>query len=338
MKYRNLGRSGLKVSEICLGTFNFGDQVGEADAVRIIESALTSGVTFLDTSDRYAKTISESIVGKALTGKRQSVVLSTKVAFATGPGTNDGGLSRKHIMEAVENSLRRLRTDYIDVYYAHVPDYDTPIEETLRAFDDLIHHGKVRYIGCSNFFSWQLCKALWVSDVRNLARFDCVESPYNLLLRDIERELVPLCESEGVGICVYNPLAGGILTGKYDPDKPAPPGTRFTMAPAMSNNRPKGQVYSERYWHAANFQAIEKLKQVAGKHGLDVTHVALAWVLNNRAISSAICGVSSLAQLEKNLPAAELTLAPEILAACDDVWQQLHPGKFTYGRGPEGMV
>lgn len=341
MQYKNLGRTGLKVSEICLGTFNFGNQVGEADSAKIISSALASGINFLDTSDGYIKGISETTVGKALKGKRRDVVLATKVAFVTGPGVNDRGLSRRHIMDAIENSLRRLQTDYIDLYYAHVPDYETPIEETLRAYDDLIHQGKVRYIGCSNFFSWQLCKALWVSDVRDLARFECVESPYNLLLRDIEDELIPLCTAEDVGICVYNPLAGGLLTGKYDPCKPPPEGTRFTMSGEkshMSNNMPKGAVYTKRYWSKTNFDVIAQLRKVAEKNGRNMTQLALAWILNNPAISSAICGVSSVKQLDKNLQAAGLILTPEERAACDEVWNQLRPRRFTYGRPRDGLV
>ena len=208
MKYRRMGRTGLKVSEICLGTMIYGDQVEEARALKIIRKALDSGVNFLDTADMYVEGKSEEIVGKALKGYRDSVVLATKVANRTGPGPNDVGLSRKHIMKAIEDSLRRLKTDYIDIYYVHLPDYETPIEESLHALDDLVHQGKVRYIACSNFRAWQLCKALWVSDIQNLARFDCIQPPYNLITRDIEYELLPLCVGEGVGVCVYSPLAG----------------------------------------------------------------------------------------------------------------------------------
>ncbi len=186
MQYRKLGRTGLKVSAICLGTMTYGDQVGETEAINIIEEALNAGVNFFDTADSYAEGRAEEIVGKALKGERHSVVLATKVASRTGPGANDIGLSRKHIMKGIEDSLRRLETDYIDLYYVHRPDYDTPIEETLRTLDDLVHQGKVRYIACSNFHAWQLCKALWMSDLHNLAPFDCIQSPYNLLTRDVE--------------------------------------------------------------------------------------------------------------------------------------------------------
>lgn len=326
MQYRKLGRTGLKVSAICLGTMTYGNQVGEIEAINIIESALAAGVNFFDTADVYAEGRSEEIVGKALKKKRHSVALATKVANRTGPGANDIGLSRKHIMKGIEDSLRRLGTDYIDLYYVHLPDYDTPIEETLRALDDLVHQGKVRYIACSNFRAWQLCKALWVSDRHNLARFECIQPPYNLLTRDIEYELLPLCASEGVGICVYNPLAAGLLTGKHDhPHKPPAEGTRFTLEGI-------GPMYYERYWSSSNFEAVARLGQIAKEYGRNLTQFALAWTLSNEIITSAICGATSLKQLEENLGAAELKLSEEELVACDGVWQQLRPLRFFYGR------
>ena len=325
MQYRNMGRTGLKVSAICLGGTEFERKLGEAESIEIIKSAMDAGVNFFDTADAYAEGRSEEIVGKALKGKRHSVVLATKVAARTGPDANDIGLSRKHIMRGIEGSLRRLETDYIDLYYVHSPDYDTPIEETLRALDDLVHQGKVRYIGCSNFHAWQLCKALWVSDLHNLARFDCIQSPYNLLTRDIEYELLPLCASEGVGVCVYIPLAGGLLTGKHDPNKPPAEGTRFTLERV-------GPVYYERYWSATNFEAIAGLKQIAREYDRSLAQFALAWILSNETITSAIFSATSLKQLEENLGAAEVKLSEEELAACDGVWQKLSPRpKWFYG-------
>jgi len=325
MRYKKLGRAGLKVSEICLGTMTFGDQVGETEAINIMRSATAAGVNFFDTADMYVGGKSEQIVGKALKGERDSVVLASKVGNRMGPGANDIGLSRKHIMRAIEDSLRRLETDYLDLYYVHLPDYDTPIEETLHALDDLVHQGKVRYIACSNFRAWQLCKALWVSDVHNLARFDCIQSPYNLLTRDIEYELLPLCASEGVGVSVYNPLAGGLLTGKHDPTKPPAKGTRFTLENL-------GPMYYERYWSASNFEAVAHLKEIANERGRNLIQFSLAWILSNETITSAICGASSVKQLEQNLGATEVRLSPEELAACDGVWQQLRPLRFFYGR------
>ncbi len=325
MRYRKVGRTGLKVSAICLGTMTYGNQVGEIEAIKIIASALAAGVNFFDIADVYTAGRSEEIVGKALKRERHSVVLATKVAQRTGPGANDIGLSRKHIMKGIEDSLHRLETDYIDLYYVHQPDYDTPIEETLRTLDDLVHQGKVRYIACSNFHAWQLCKALWVSDLHNLAPFDCIQSPYNLLTRDIEYELLPLCASEGVGVCVYNPLAGGLLTGKYDPNKSPAEGTRFAHERYEAG-------YHKRYWSAANFEAVARLMQIAKEHGRTLTQFALAWVLSNETITSAICGATSLKQLEENLGATEVKLSEEELTGCDEVWQQLRPLRFLYGR------
>ncbi len=322
MQYKKLGRTGLKVSALCLGTMTFGAQVEETEALKIIGKALEDGVNFFDTSNAYVQGKSEEIVGKALKKERQSVVLATKVSLRIGPGVNDSGLSRKHIMRGVEDSLRRLGTDYIDLYYAHMPDHDTPIEETLRALDDLVRQGKVRYIACSNFHAWRLCKALWVSDLRNLARFDCVQSPYNLLTRDIENELLPLCASEGVGVCVYNPLAAGLLTGKHDPNKPPAEGTRFALA----------QGYYQRYWSDINFKAVASLGKIAKEHDRSLAQFALAWILSNETITSPICGASSVKQLEENLGATEVKLSEEELAGCNEVWQQFRPVRFSYGR------
>src|SRR3989304_4280058 len=191
MQYKRLGSTGLKVSRICLGAMNYGDPVPEAECLKIVKSAIAGGVNFFDTADMYARGKAEEILGRALRGERHSVVIATKVAVPCGPGPNDGGLSRKHIMEAVEDSLKRLQTDYIDLYYAHFPDFETPLEETLRALDDLVRQGKVRYIAASNFPVWHLAKAMRISAVNNLSRFECVEPPYNLLARDVEMEMLP---------------------------------------------------------------------------------------------------------------------------------------------------
>ena len=327
MKYKRLGRTGLKVSPICLGTMNYGDPVSEAEATKIVNDAFDVGVNFLDTADMYSGGQSEEIVGKAVKGKRDSFVIATKVCGKSGPGPNDLGLSRKHIMQAVEGSLKRLQTDYIDVYYTHTPDYDTPIEETLRAFDDLVHQGKVRYIGCSNFAAWQLGKALWVSDLYKLARFECVEPPYNLLTRDIEMELVPLCESEEIGICVYNPLAGEMLTGLHEFGKPPAEG-RFT-------HKLMGPGYKDRYWSELNFKAVDTLKQVAKDHGCTLAQFAIAWVLNNKAITSVLSGTTAAKQLNENIEAADIVLTEEEKKICDDVWLMFRPPRYHYAKTPE---
>jgi len=322
MKYRNMGRTGLKVSEMSLGTMTMGTEVSEEDSINIIKSALAAGINILDTADVYSGGRSEEIIGKALKEERHSVVIATKVNERRGPGPNDAGLSRKHIMWGIEESLRRLQTDYIDLYYCHFFDYETPIEETLRTLDDLVHEGKVRYIGCSNFWAWQLCKSLWVSELHNLARFDCIETPYNLLTRDIEPELLPLCANEGIGVCVYNPLASELLTGRHAPDKPPTEG-RFTLEML-------GPMYLERYWSDINFQAVDRLKQIAKEHDRSLSQFALAWILSNKTITSFLSGVTSLRQLEENLAATEVELTEEELLACDEVWHMFRPPRHSY--------
>lgn len=325
MRYRYLGRTGLKVSAICLGTGEYGNQVEEKEAVRIMSGALAAGINFFDTADAYAEGRSEKIIGRWLKGHRHSIVLATKVSRRMGPGPNDVGLSRKHITEAVEDSLRRLQTDYIDLYYAHSPDANTSIEESLRAFDDLVHQGKVIYIGCDNFRAWQLCKALWASESEHLVRFDCIEWPYNLLTRDIEYELLSLCTSENVGVCVYNPLAGGLLTGKHDPNKPPADNTRFSL-------KHVGQMYRERYWSATNFEAVAYLKQIAREQGCSLAQFALAWILTNKTVTSAVCGATSPKQLEEDISATEIEISKEALVAADSVWDQIRPPRFFDGR------
>ena len=221
MQYNKVGRTGLKVSAIGMGALIFGNQVNETDAIKIMDLAFEKGINLFDTANGYTGGRSEEIVGKAIKNKRHAVVLATKVANRQGPGPNDLGLSRKHIIRDVEESLRRLDTDFLDLYYAHRPDYTTPIEETLRAFDNLVQQGKVRYIACSNFAAWQLCGAWWSSRINHLAPFVAIQSHYNLLERSIESELVPCCESYGIGIIPYFPLARGFLTGKYKRGQPA---------------------------------------------------------------------------------------------------------------------
>ena len=325
MKYRKMGRSGLMVSEICLGTMTFGNQIDEAETIKLIKWAIDAGINFIDTADQYVDGLTEEIVGKGLKGARHSVVLATKVgAWKSGPTVNDIGLSRKHIMKGIEGSLRRLGTDYIDLYYAHRWDWATPIDETLRALDDLVHQGKVRYIGCSNYFVWQLCKALWVSELNHLTRYDCTQPPYNLITRGIEDEFLTVCKNEGVGVCVYNPMAAGLLTGKHDPTKPPAEGTRFS-------NKLMGKTYSDRYWLASNFEAVKRFKEITQQHGRSMAQFALAWILNNKTITSVVCGSTSIKQMEENAGATEVKLSDDELAACDEVWNQLRPPRFFYG-------
>ncbi len=356
MKYRKMGRTGLKVSSFCLGTMTFGRPVEEKQSIKIIHAAIDAGVNFIDTADMYANGVTEEFVAKAIKGKRDSLVLASKGghirkldekygehldcgpidlarprAFHSWPagagfGHNDMGLSRKHIMQAVEGSLRRLKTDYLDLYYAHMPDYATPLDETLRAMDDLVRQGKVRYLGCSNFRAFQLSKALWISDKLNLARWDCIQPPYNLLARDVEYELLPLCAEEGVGVCVFSPMAAGFLSGKYKKDEKPKEGVRFSLSHL-------GFRYNQPYWDDACFRAVERLSQLAGEHGIPLPEFALAWVLSNKAITSIVCGATTVEQLEQNMGAVDTVLPKEALEACDAIWcEELRPPRLFYGR------
>jgi aryl-alcohol dehydrogenase (NADP+) len=322
MKHRRLGRTGLKVSEICLGTMTFAGQSDEPTAKRIMDVAAERGVTFLDTADVYpippdpdTSGRTEEVVGRwlAASGRRDAFVLATKCKMRVGRGPNDEGLSRRHILASCEASLRRLKTDYIDLYQAHQPDPDTPIDETLRAFDDLVRSGKVRYVGCSNYAGWQLALALGAAERPGRARYDCVQPRYNLLYREIENELLPLCRDQGVGVIVYNPLAGGLLSGKYAGGEPPRPGTRFTLGAS-------GELYRERYWQAAQFEAVAALQDYTRVRGLNLATVSVAWVLAQPGVTSAIVGASRPEQLDATLAAADAALDPETLAACDAAW------------------
>jgi aryl-alcohol dehydrogenase-like predicted oxidoreductase len=309
---------------------NYGDPVSEEDSIKIVKNAIELGVNFFDTADAYGKTKSEVVLGKALKSYRQSVVIATKTFVPTGPGPNDGGLSRGRIMQAIEQSLKRLQTDYIDLYYCHFPDYEIPLEETLRALDDLVHQGKVRYIGCSNYPVWYISSALKISAVKNIAQFDCVQPVYNLLTRDIEMELLPFCANEGLGVCTYNPLAGEMLTGKHVFGKPPAEG-RFT-------HETLGKGYYDRYWSSLNFQAVDKLKKVAAEHGCSLPQFSLAWILSNATITSVLSGTTALDQVKENLAADEVKLSQEELNACDEVWQIFRAPRYHYAKNPQGLA
>ncbi len=323
MNVRRLGHTGLKVSEICLGTMTFGHQCDQQTSFAILDRAADRGVFFIDTADAYpvpptpeTAGRTEEIVGQWLKGRRDRFVVATKCRIRVGTGPNDEGLSRRHVLRAAEDSLRRLRTDYIDLYQAHAPDPSTPLEETLRAFDELVRSGKVRYVGCSNFPAWQTALALGISDRLGLARFDCVQPRYNILWREAEAELLPLCRDQGLGVIAYNPLAGGFLSGKYRSLEAPPPGTRFTLGKT-------GELYRERYWHQAQLEAVAQLQQFFGQRGQSLVSVAVAWVLARAGVTSAIVGASRPEQLADSLAAADLTLDNEALEVCDSVWYGL---------------
>ncbi len=322
MEFRSLGRSGLKVSRLCIGTMTFGNQVDEQESIRMVNRALEEGINFFDTANVYNKGVSEEILGKALQGKRDDVVVATKVFNMMGPGPNDRGLSRKHIIKAVEESLRRLKMDYVDLYQLHGPDYATPLEETLATMDQLVHDGKTRYVGLSNYAAWQICHAFWICDRRNLAPIVSVQPMYNLLARGMEQELVPFCREFGLGTMVYNPLAGGLLTGKHKKGRPPAKNTRFDIIP----------TYQDRYWHDRMFDATEQLRCAAEKAGLSLIELSLRWLLAQPGVKSMILGASSMAQLEENLAASKGELPPDVCDACDEVWNELRGPIPTYNR------
>jgi aryl-alcohol dehydrogenase-like predicted oxidoreductase len=301
MEYRNLGRCGLKVSEICLGTMTFGHATDEAEAKRIVDLAFDAGVTFFDTANTYTEGRSETFLGRALEGRRQCVVVATKFTNPTGPGPNDSGMSRKHIMDTIEDSLRRLQTDYVDIYYIHHLDTLTPLEEALRALDDLVHQGKVRYIACSNYEAWRLNEALWISETRNLARFVCLQPQYSLVVRDIESELVPLCQYKGLGVVVWAPLASGFLTGKYAPGQRSVAGSRSA----------ENWAFFGRFFGPTADETLAELLAVADEVGRRPAQVALRWALQQPAITSTIVGARNAEQFRESLGASGWTLDTE---------------------------
>jgi aryl-alcohol dehydrogenase-like predicted oxidoreductase len=288
-----MGRTGLKVSEICLGTMTFGHGTGQTEAKRIVDLAFEAGVNFFDTANSYSNGASEVLLGEALKGRRQDAIIATKVFNPMGPAPNDSGMSRVHIMRAIEESLARLQTDYVDVYYIHHVDTQTPLEEMLRAFDDLVRQGKVRYVACSNYEAWRLMEALWLSDSKNLARFECYQPQYSLVVRDIEEELIPICQLKGVGVVVWSPLAGGFLTGKYRPGERTVAGSRSA----------EGWAYPERYFAPNADETLAVLLEVAKELGRSPAQVATRWVLEQPAITSAIIGARTVEQARDNLHA-----------------------------------
>jgi aryl-alcohol dehydrogenase-like predicted oxidoreductase len=308
MEYRNLGRTGLKVSELCMGTMQFGWTADESLAFQILTKSYDAGVNFIDTADVYSRWapgnpggVAETIIGKWLKANkipRERVVIATKVRGRMGEGPNDEGLSRGHIMNAVEGSLRRLGTDYIDLYQTHSFDENTPIEETLSALDDLVRQGKVRYIGCSNYPAWRLTEALWTSQVHRLARYVSLQPHYNIVHRaEFERELAEVCRAYGLGVIPYSPLAGGFLTGKYRRDQ------------QPESARAKG---AQRYFNDNNWRLLEEMEKLGNeKSAHSISQIALAWMLSDPLITSPIIGPRSLEQLDDNLGAAGLRLTAE---------------------------
>ncbi|MBT8494312.1 MAG: aldo/keto reductase [Deltaproteobacteria bacterium] len=321
MEYRNLGASGVKVSPLCLGAMTFGEadensfmhnvSADEQTSFAIMNKALDSGINFIDTADVYGQNgLSERVIGKWFekAGKRNDVVLATKFRFTMGDGPNRSGGARYRIVKCVEDSLRRMKTDRIDLYQIHMQDITCPEEETLRALDDLISAGKVLYIGCSNYAAYRLMDSLWLSEVNRWAKFVSLQAQYSLVVRDLEREHVPLCNKTGVGILPWSPLAGGFLTGKYRKDSDPPKGSRLE----------KWQERYQRFDNERNWRIIDAVAGVAEETDSNPASVSLAWLLNKPAVSSVIFGARTVAQLEDNLKAAELELSSDHMQKLDD--------------------
>ncbi|MFH1003139.1 MAG: aldo/keto reductase [Chloroflexota bacterium] len=304
MEYRRLGRSGLKVSQVGLGSNSFGSRADEATSINIINHALEMGINFIDTADMYSQGRSEEVVGKAICGQRPRVVIATKFGHPVSVGPGEQGGSRRYVIKAVEASLRRLNTDYIDLYYFHFPDPETPIEETLRALDDLVRAGKVRYIGGSNFAAWQLGEAIWTSRANRLSPFVAVQSRYNLLDRRIESELAPCCQHYGVGVVPWGPLASGFLTGKYRRGEKVPSSSHLANPPSIYRD-----VLTE-----TNFDKLAALEAFAREHGHSVGELAIAWLLAHPWLGSVIAGAMNTEQVSANVAAAGWKLPPDEMA------------------------
>ena len=325
MEHVRFGNTGLKVSKLCLGTMTFGLQCDEATSFAILDRAAQGGMTFIDTADVYPLGSplelvgrTEEIVGRWLRGKREQFILATKCGFDMGPLDWQRGASRKHVLHAVDASLKRLGTDYVDLYQVHHPDADTPTDETLEAFDTVLRSGKARYIGCSNYPAWRLARALGRSEAMGLHKFISTQPRYNLLFRQNERELFPLCREEGIAVIPYNPLAGGMLTGKHRRSE-TPAEGRFALGKAA-------KMYTERYWHDREWDTVDAFVKMAGQAGLEPATLAVAWVIANPVVTAPIIGASRPEQLDAILAAAELKLDPALKAALDDLTHEFRMG------------
>jgi aryl-alcohol dehydrogenase-like predicted oxidoreductase len=323
MELRILPHTGLKVSRVSFGTMTFGAQTDEVTAMRMIGRCLEAGINFFDTANVYNQGRSETILGKALAGRRENVILATKVRGKMESAPDETGLSRAAIHKAIDSSLRRLGTDYVDLYYLHQPDYDVPIEETLAALDELVRAGKARYPAISNYAAWQVAEIHWICE-KNGYKPPYISQPmYNLIARGIEEEYLPFCQRFGVAVVPYNPLAGGLLTGKHTRERGPIQGTRFDG----------NAMYQDRYWHADDFAAVEELKSVAQEAGKTLVELAFQWLLSQPAVDSVILGASRLEQLEENLKAcAGGPLEAAVLAGCDAVWKRLRGVTPKYNR------
>jgi len=317
MEYVNLGKTGLKVSRICFGTMTYGNPqwrdwvLPEDESRPFLERALELGINFFDTADMYSLGASEEVLGRAIEdfAERDDVIIATKVYWPTGDGPNDRGLSRKHIMDSIDASLRRLRTDYVDVYYIHRWDYETPIEETLETLDDLVRMGKVRYLGASSMHAWQFMKALGLADKHGWSRFVVMQNHYNLIHREEEREMIPLCREEGIGVVPWSPLARGFLAGNRKL------GQRGATARDASD-----QMAHDYYFQDTDFEIVERVVTLAGEKGLKPAQVALAWLLHQPGVTAPVIGASTMSHLEEAVAALDVALSSEEMASLEELY------------------
>lgn len=322
MNQIQLKRTDLKVSRLCFGSMTFGKPADQATVTRMIDQCIEAGINFFDTANMYQLGVAETMMGVALKGRRQHQVLASKVRFKMGEGADESGLSKPAIFRAIEESLKRLQTDYLDIYYLHFPDYAVPIEETLDALESLVKQGKIRYPATSNYAAWQQCEMLWTAEKKNYRPAVITQPMYNLLARGIEQEWLPMTKHFELSNVVYNPLAGGLLTGKHHIHT-VTPGTRFD----------KNQLYQDRYWHSEDFAAVEKLKVIAQRAGRSLISLALNWLLHHTASDCVILGASHPEQLGQNLAACEEgPLSEDVLKECDEIWRELRGITPVYNR------
>jgi 1-deoxyxylulose-5-phosphate synthase len=322
MERRKLEHTELEVSRFCFGTMTLGKPLDQAGTNEVIGRCLEAGINFFDTANMYNAGVAESLLGEALKRHREEVVLASKVFFKMGDAPDQQGLSRQAILRAVDESLTRLQTNYLDLYYLHAPDHTVPVEESLDAMESLVRQGKVRYPACSNYAGWEVVQMLWLAKERGWHAPYVSQPMYNLLARGIEQEYLPMCKEFGVSTVVYNPLAGGLLTGKHKQDSVLP-GTRFDS----------NKIYQDRYWHTQYFNAVERLREIARGAGRSIISLALNWLQHHTAADVIILGASSMAQLNDNLAATEDgPLAEDVVRACDQVWQELRGPLPVYNR------
>lgn len=326
MQHVRFGRTGLQVSRLCLGTMTFGLQCDEKTSHAILDAAAEAGITFLDTADVYPlggkledAGRTEEIIGRWLRGRREQFIVATKCSGKTGPAPWQEGTSRKHVLGAIEASLKRLGTDYVDLYQVHHFDANTPVDESVEAFDAVVKSGKARYVGVSNYQAYRVARALGRAEALGLAKLVSVQPRYSLVFRQIERELLPLCAEEGLAVIPYNPLAGGLLTGKHRRAAPPPEGSRFTLGTA-------GKMYTERYWKEREFDTVEALAALAKEDGIAPATLAVAWVLSNPAVTAPIIGASKPEQLAASVAAADYTLDPKLRERLDQLTHDYRMG------------